>query len=404
MKITKLLCAALMVGALASCSDDEPKQRVFEENTFTDKTGLTMMVNDAQMYGGIVKYTPGADNTVATLTVTTEFDLEMIPGIEGMGIEGLDSYKLAGPGVIPGSKELVLPVRLTDVTEDHASFSGSYETQYCTFNYNGEITKENLILNFTDVLLKNPSIVGDYKTLPFAIDEDTNSENYGGVLANPIYINWESGAGINLLGSPVPPKVLLSLVMVMPLLNDNQLTVPQALNEALQGVSFAKTGDVIAKIKEDIADPKAPVVTSPANLAQYVLTGSNSMLFFLNPNAIAVADATRTRADLNIDFSNLFGNAIAQLAPMLSDGVPMSYKADGKNLTVYLGTETLLPLLKQISPLLENEELINQLVEMVSADPSMGMFAAFLPDILKSVPEVIEKTTVLEVGINLVKE
>lgn len=395
MKITKLLCAALMVGALASCSDDEPKS---EEKTFTDQTGLVMTVNNAPMVGKTVTYTPGADDTKATLTVTSQFDLSLIPGIESEG------QMLAGPGAIPGSKELVLPVRLTDNDGNHALFSGAYETQYCTFNYNGELTDETLTLNFTDVLLKNTSIAGDYKTLPYAIDSDFDSDNYGAILANPIYLEWESDApGINLFGTPVPPKGLISMVMVMGLINNNQLTVPQALNEALQGVSFTESGDVIAKIKEDIANAGAPVVTSPANLAQYVLTGGNSMLFFLNPQAIAAED-DKTRADLGIDFSNIFGNAIAQLAPMLGDGVPMRYKVEGKNMTVYLGTETLLPLLKQISPLLKDEAIIAKVVEMASADPTLGMFAGALPDMLKSLADVIDQTTKIEVGINLVKE
>ena len=97
---------------------------------------------------------------------------------------------------------------------------------------------------------------------------------------------------------------------------------------------------------------------------------------------------------------------------MLQNGIPVHY---GKRLTddqdneteienelsFYLGTETLLPILKLAAPLLSDEDIINAIVDAASKDPNMGMMAAMLPNILKQLPKSIEKTSKVEIGINL---
>ena len=91
---------------------------------------------------------------------------------------------------------------------------------------------------------------------------------------------------------------------------------------------------------------------------------------------------------------------------MMSDGLPMHYNANGNELTVYLGTETLLPLLKtNVLPLLRDEAFVQMVVELLSADEEgMGaMIAPMLPSMLKSAADVIDGTTKLEIGLNLKK-
>lgn len=399
MKITKFLCAALMLGALASCSDDSDDIKTFGSKSFTDESGLTLTVNGAPMIGKTVAYAPGADASKATLTVTSQFDLSLIPGIEGEG------NVLAGPGALPGSKELVLPVTLTDNNGSHAIFSGNSDTQYCTFSYSGEVTDNTLTLSFTDVTLKDTRIAGTWAPVPYSINDDWASDEYGTVYSNPVYYVWESTSDFNFLGTPMPINKILDLVMALPLINDSQYTVPLALNAALQNIDFRTDGNVIAKYI-DIAEENATAQTSPANLAQYVLTSDNSMLFFLNPQAIAAHEAQglkkrATRAD--IDFSNVLGNVIAQLGGKLGDGVPMRYRLDGNEMSVYLDTNTLLPLMKSISPLLRDEAVVAQLVELVSQQEGMDFIAPMLPSMIASAADVIDNTTKIEIGINLKK-
>ena len=137
-------------------------------------------------------------------------------------------------------------------------------------------------------------------------------------------------------------------------------------------------------------------------MAQYVVTGDNSMRFFLNPQAVIAASGEESRATRDLDINNLLGNVMAQLVPMMADGVPMRYEFPTSTTPViYLDTEVLLPLLKHVSPLLRDEALVNQLVELVKQDESMGFIADSLPAMLASAADVIDNTTKIQIGLNL---
>ena len=82
----------------------------------------------------------------------------------------------------------------------------------------------------------------------------------------------------------------------------------------------------------------------------------------------------------------------------------MATAQEGNALSVYMDTDLLLPLLKtNVLPLLRDEELVKQLVDMVASDPDMGMFAPMLPPMIASMGDVIEGTTKIEVGLNFTK-
>lgn len=70
-------------------------------------------------------------------------------------------------------------------------------------------------------------------------------------------------------------------------------------------------------------------------------------------------------------------------------------------MSVYLGTETLKPLLSALMPLLQDPEIKDAIVKMATADPSFESFKDMLPTILDALPELVEKSSVIELGINL---
>ncbi len=417
MKKFALMSVSLLMALmpLTSCSsDDDPKKvgpvaPLFSETVYTAENGLELTYSGAPMLGKTVKFTPDAnDGTKGSLTLYSTFDLSAIPVDDA-----LEPAPIAGPGVIPGSAETVLDIKL-EGNSDNASFSGSSENLYCRFNYNGEISKEGLKLNITDVKLNNTSLCANWKLTKYAMDDETYE-----ISANPIHIVWESGANINLFGSPLPVSDLLKLLMAMPLLNDMTLTLPDALNSVLNDVSFLEDGNIQATYL-DAENGATEFAKSPLNLMQYVLNGSNSMLLFINPQAVIAADAENNpdepenpdspakamsrdgeTAEPAFDIDALLPNIMAQLVPMLSTGVPMAYNIDGEKLCLYLDTDILLPLLKQnVLPLLRNEEFVKSIIDMVAADPDMGYIAMFLPDMLTSIADVIDQTTRLQVGLN----
>lgn len=399
----KFMCIAAMslfvMASFTSCSDDdEPKQEInIPSGVYSDSQGLTLTVNGEPMIGKTAEFTPNAsDPSKATITLKSTFDLASIPNVPG----SLATLNFEGPGVIPGSPVTVLKVDLVEVKGDAAKFSGKDENEYCTFEYNGSVSDSSIEINFTNVTLKDLSLAGFYRLLPYNVNEDFESDEYGTVYSEPVYVKWESTADFDFLGTAMKPADLIKLLMTMPLLDDMSVRIPDMLYTLLQDVRFEDNGNIIANYLDTNSESETPTYRlSPANMAQYVVTGKNSLRFWLNPQAV-MKDATR--AGTSIDLNNLFGNVIAQVAPMLKEGVPMRYTVNGTNTTIYLATETILPLLKQnVVPLLRNQDVVNRLVELVKADESMAGFAEIIPGMLTSAADMIDGTTTLEVGLNL---
>lgn len=382
------------LAALSSCSKDDPEPAVsFSQVTRNEANGLTLTVNNAPMLGMTVDFTPTEANQ-ATLKVYNKLDLSAYPNVP----EVL-KQTIAGPGAIPGTAELTLPLTLEAASgATTATFQGSGTATYATYKYAGTISNDAIKLAFTDVRLLDTSLAGHYTLAPYAVNEDFDSDNYGAILSSPVFVNWESGASLNFLGSPMTPADLCKLLFMMPLINDMTMTVPQFMETLLKDLTLGEDGFITASYLDLDAENQA-YLNSPANLAQYVVVDNSHMLFFLNPQAV-IADASRAASLPNMN--NLMANVFAQITPMLPNGVPLQYKSDANSTAVYLGTETLLPLLKtNVVPLLRNEALVNQLVEIISANEDMSFLAPLIPDMISSVADVIDQTTVLEIGLNL---
>lgn len=396
MKKVIYLCLALAgVLTLPSCSnDDDPEISV--NQTFNDATGLTLTVNGKPMLGKTANLVREGD--AATLTLNSTFDMSAIPGIP----EGL-AKTIAGPGVIPGSPVTVLNFAISG-DASNATFSGSDGNKYCTYNYSGAVTENGMTLNISDLKLKDLTIAGKWAPQPFDINEDWESEEWGTVYSQPIHVVWESTAEFNFLGNIMPVSDVLKLLMSMPILDNMSTRLPDALCNVLQSVTFGNDGNIIASYADLDNGSATPVyMQSPSNMAQYVLEGNGNMLFFLSPQAVIAADSRATMSR-SVDINNLFGNVIAQLAPMMSEGVPMHYAMNNNELTVYLGTEILLPLLKtNVVPLLRDQELVAQLVELAKGAEGMETIAPMFPDMIASAADVIEGTSKLEIGMNLKK-
>lgn len=369
-------------------------QGAITEKTYDQLNGLTLTYNNAPMYGKTVKFTPSADLKTATVALSSSFDLSEIPGIP----EDL-KQTVAGPGVLPGSPLIILNVELKDHGNDTYTFEGSAFTEYLTFSYSAKLTPNTFDMAITDPELENKTLVGLWNTTPYALSEDGTE-----ILSTPAHIVWTSDKSLAVMeGFELPMETLLQLVVSLPMIDDGTLSVLQVLPEAFKSVEFADDGNLMATLVDE-----GQTVTSPRNLAQYVVSGDDQFRLFLDPAAIKVADTAKVRALENdptfgIDINNILGNVIAQLAPMMSEGVPMGYAKADNNLTVYIGEDVLLPLLQNnVVPLLSNAELVQALADMMaqSGDETMASFAPMIPGIAASLVEVINGTTNIEIGLN----
>jgi len=395
-----LFAVICTIGLFTSCSDDDEKVvNPIPQTTFNSENGLQLTYNGAPLLGKKVTFLPDAtEATKATLRLEGEFDLTGI-------LKGQRSNMTSptGPGVFPGSPVTTLSVDLS-INGNQCTFSGVSETEYCTFSYAGKVTAGTMDLSFTDVTLKNTALAGTvWKPTPLANTED-------GGMDEPIHFVWKSGtkAAIEIFpGHPSEIEIndLLLLALRFPLFDDgsgDRVSVEQMLCSVLKDVTLGADGNIVATYM-DAANGGTEWVTSPSNMAQYVVTGDNQLLLFLNPQAIMANVDNVEKSVRTVDVGAILQQAIAELYPMLINGVPLTYTKEGNRMKVFLGTDLLLPLMKNIvAPLFEDEEfLIWLVIEAMKSDPQFGGMAGMMVPTLKLLPEIIKNTTQLEIGLDL---
>lgn len=367
-----LFAVICTIGLFTSCSDDDEKVvNPIPQTTFNSENGLQLTYNGAPLLGKKVTFTPDAtEATKATLRLEGEFDLAGI-------LKGQRSNMTSptGPGVFPGSPVTTLSVDLS-INGNQCTFSGVSETEYCTFSYAGKVTAGTMDLSFTDVTLKNTALAGTvWKPTPLANTED-------GGMDEPIHFVWKSGtkAAIEIFGHPSEIEIndLLLLALRFPLFDDgsgDRVSVEQMLCSVLKDVTLGADGNIVATYM-DAANGGTEWVTSPSNMAQYVVTGDNQLLLFLNPQAIMANVDNVEKSVRTVDVGAILQQAIAELYPMLINGVPLTYTKEGNRMKVFLGTDLLLPLMKNIvAPLFEDEEFLNMVIEAMKSDPQFGGMA-----------------------------
>lgn len=392
-----LFAVICTIGLFTSCSDDDEKVvNPIPQTTFNSENGLQLTYNGAPLLGKKVTFTPDAtEATKATLRLEGEFDLSGI-------LKGQRSNMTSptGPGVFPGSPVTTLSVDLS-INGNQCTFSGVSETEYCTFSYAGKVTAGTMDLSFTDVTLKNTALAGTvWKPTPLANTED-------GGMDEPIHFVWKSGtkAAIEIFpGYPSEIEIndLLLLALRFPLFDDgsgDRVSVEQMLCSVLKDVTLGADGNIVATYM-DAANGGTEWVTSPSNIAQYVVTGDNQLLLFLNPQAIMANVDNVEKSVRTVDVGAILQQAIAELYPMLINGVPLTYTKEGNRMKVFLGTDLLLPLMKNIvAPLFEDEEFLNMVIDEKRS--SVWWMAGMMVPTLKLLPEIIKNTTQLEIGLDL---
>lgn len=393
-----LFAVICTIGLFTSCSDDDEKVvNPIPQTTFNSENGLQLTYNGAPLLGKKVTFTPDAtEATKATLRLEGEFDLAGI-------LKGQRSNMTSptGPGVFPGSPVTTLSVDLS-INGNQCTFSGVSETEYCTFSYAGKVTAGTMDLSFTDVTLKNTALAGTvWKPTPLANTED-------GGMDEPIHFVWKFGtkAAIEIFDHPSEIEIndLQLLALRFSLFDDgsgDRVSVEQMLCSVLKDVTLGADGNIVATYM-DAANGGTEWVTSPSNMAQYVVTGDNQLLLFLNPQAIMANVDNVEKSVRTVDVGAILQQAIAELYPMLINGVPLTYTKEGNRMKVFLGTDLLLPLMKNIvAPLFEDEEFLNMVIEAMKSDPQFGGMAGMMVPTLKLLPEIIKNTTQLEIGLDL---
>lgn len=383
---------------------------IFSTLSFTDSDVdhmLELTYNAAPLMGKMVTFKPDSSNlTKGILTLAGQtLDLSDLLKTAQLPVDLSKIAKIPTPGVLPGTPSFDLPV----VLGEGNSFSGAAETDFVTFKYEGTVATEKLVLNITEAKLKNAPLSESKWYVPVM---NTSYEN------DPLHLIWESDSAVKIELFPgfnmdMPIASILGITCRLQILPDgeNKASVTAMLSRALKSVDFGADGNITAGYV-DKGIVGGPVIESPAGLAQYVMASDSTLLLFLNPQAIimdvmkAQNQAAKSRA---IDFSK-FQSTIDAVAEMLMkcvvEGIPVQYtipEDDTEHMSVYLPTEFVKPLLMAVSPVFQDEEVVNTIINLASSDPDFGSMSGMLGGAIKSLPDVIEGTTKVELGINLVK-
>lgn len=383
---------------------------IFSTLSFTDSDVdhmLELTYNAAPLMGKMVTFKPDSSNlTKGILTLAGQtLDLSDLLKTAQLPVDLSKIAKIPTPGVLPGTPSFDLPV----VLGEGNSFSGAAETDFVSFKYEGTVATEKLVLNITEAKLKNAPLSENKWYVPVM---NTSYEN------DPLHLIWESDSAVKIELFPgfnmdMPIASILGITCRLQILPDgeNKASVTAMLSRALKSVDFGADGNITAGyVNKGIVG--GPVIESPAGLAQYVMASDSTLLLFLNPQAIimdvmkAQNQAAKSRA---IDFSK-FQSTIDAVAEMLMkcvvEGIPVQYtipEDDTEHMSVYLPTEFVKPLLMAVSPVFQDEEVVNTIINLASSDPDFGSMSGMLGGAIKSLPDVIEGTTKVELGINLVK-
>ena len=89
---------------------------------------------------------------------------------------------------------------------------------------------------------------------------------------------------------------------------------------------------------------------------------------------------------------------------MLAEGLPMACVRQGDGMQLYLSSEVLLPLLKQvIVPVLSNPAMRGIVADLVQHNTSLAQYATAIMALYDALPTLLDQTTKIELGFNFTK-
>lgn len=385
-----LICS---MSLFTACSDDEPAtlpvENINATYTSTDASNqLQLTYGDVAMTGKSVTFN-SADGQTATITMS---------GAANELLGALLDTPVNNPGVVPGEATTTLNVTLVPQGETSYTFEGTDEANGRTLNYSGSVEAGKLTLD-VDATFTN-DLIGTWNLWVTPSADDTSNDAY------PIHAVWESDTQLSLLGGLItmPFGDVLNIALRMPIINDGTVSVNQVLNAVLQSVTFGADGNIIATYS-DAANMASPSwQASPAGMVQYVVKDGR-LYAYLDIDAIMGSlTAAQTKAgvdDLLAPVLAVVMQHIGEIAPLLTDGIPLDYSIDEETgaLSVYIAKNGLGDILVNIATeLLNNPDFVATLSELMASDPSFGSMAGMLD--LTQLPAIFSGTTNIELGLN----
>lgn len=388
-----LVCA---MSLFTACSDDDEVNTSLNASYASSELELT--------YGGEVMLGKKASfNTTDGVNGTVT--LEGAELALSLTKEAASGSALVNSGVIPGEAQITFPVTLQS-TESGYTFEGTYAASSYSFDYKGAVETGKFSLNLSNVkLLGDNALVGTWNLQEYSMwPEETT----------PLHILWESEQKFSLsielfpgfpMNMELHPGNFIGVIAALGLIpmEDKNLNLNEVFAYLLKSVTFKEDGNIVA-FYSDAANMASPQFqNSPLNLVHYALK-NNKLYLYPNVEAIIAAMQQATSKALSVEtiLPAILPN-LMELIPMLSNGIPLGYTVEEGALSVYIDKELGAKIIDILLSLLQNEEITAAIKEAAASNPDFAMYAGTMDDIFEQAPEVLGKTTVMELGLNFVK-
>lgn len=421
-RIYSTLSIAALLLCASSCSDDDTPLPELKSGNFAGKT-LTVTYCGEDMPSKTATFTPDANGGAATIDLAGILDLSYL----GM----TEIPKLPAPGVLPGSPHTTLKVQLKgDDKSGSYTFSGSGDTDFVTYSYNGDYKTNHLTVNFTDVKLKTAALAGMvFKPTPAETSlEDLVADFQSGKgVKSPFYIDWQIR---EIPGVSLDPGMLLNALTIAPIVpvynGTAYSSIAQLFCRCVQTIALLDNGNIPVRYFSSKEGATQLMTTNPTML-QYVVTSQNSIQAYINPmSAIAIwlnaqskptalpsffdtayADSikahlaehpTQSEADKVIDQA-ILAALIKALTPSLSNGITMEFAPTTQGINLYLDTKTCTTFIATLLEDLMQQPAVMQRLSGILTEA--GLTAAQVEQMLKLMPAFLQSTTTLNIGLSL---
>lgn len=400
-----------MIISLTSCSDKDNLLPELKSENYTSRS-LALTYNGEEMPGKSVSLKisgAGSPLTEVEMTLYSEFDLSQL---SGMGLTG----SVAGPGIIPGSPELTLPVTLQPDGGSYI-FSGNGTSDYADFKYSGRLSSDKLELNITDATLKSQTLAGKVFT-PAPIERD-------GLLkykSLPFHLVWEIDPSADI---DIPLSQILQAIATAPVIpvynNTAYSSIAQLFYSDIKSIALTPGGNIPMMYISTVGGA-ARIATTCGNMLQYVPT-PGGMKLYVNPlSAVSQVLLALSKPSADAEFvtkadSSDVGQAIeidpqikiallqalmTTIKPQLSQGIPLTITPGENGADIYFDTAASVTFLSSLMEnILSNPRIATALQEYLASLDIPSLSQEEINAILTQLPTFLEKTTKLEIGLSL---
>lgn len=338
--IANIVIATGLTIIATSCKDNEPEPiSTITTTSFTGLDHLDIEYNGSRVVGKSASVFQ--EDKTAYITLYSEVK----PSEISDKLSFLPALK--GPGVLPGSPSITIPVYLQPNGQQF-TFTGSGKTDFLDYDYAGSISNEKLNIDFKNVKLIN--------------------SNLGGTILQPV--------GFIPTDTPLDELVQTKFIKFA----GKEYSINEMMSTIIRTMAFNSDGNIVVTYIKT-ADGAPQPAQCPMTMLQYVQTSENQIQLFINPTDLVGQiilnnpyhpdlpdnpfgeEAKPRSGDVENPLAGLTEVLTQHLSAILESGLPMEFTVSGNVVSMYLDLTPIATEISKFLPVLEelNPELMQKL-------------------------------------------